>query len=125
MKTIYCILSVLLALATTSCKKDADENYFYGTWSVREQQFSSADTTYGETLEPGVFTYTFKSGNSVHIVHTGITDVNDTWELYGAQQDSIRFSTGSSWAIQEKATGRFKAKFYPTANGFWVLTLEK
>lgn len=116
---------LLAALAVWGCKKDSEPNYFHGTWDLREQSYSTPDTSYTETWPAGEFTYTFMENGSVHIVHTGITDVYDTWQLQGAQQDSLWFGTGPTWAIQEKTTDRFKAKYYPTASAFWMLTLEK
>lgn len=126
MKPAFIIFALsALAAAATGCKKDKDDSYYNGTWNLREQSYSSADTTYTQTWAAGEFTYAFTDNGNVHIVNTGLMDIHDTWERYGQQQDSIRFGSGQSWGIQDKAANRFKAKFYPTANAFWMLTLEK
>lgn len=122
MKPKYMIAGLLPLCAAFACKKDSP-GYYHGTWSLREQTYSSTDTSYTDTMPAGSFTYTFMENGNVHIVHTGLLDMYDTWQAQG--EDSLRFGMGQVWAIQEKQPARFKAKYYPTASAFWLFTLEK
>lgn len=128
MKALSVSLFAILSLAGIwSCKKkDADGAYYYGTWNIRMQQYTSPDTTYSSDIPAGVHTYTFRADRTVDVLSPGFTGYTDSWESAGRMPvDSIYFGNGQSWQVSDKNAHSFSAEFYLNSNVRYVFRLEK